>query len=212
MDFSYIPSWDQHIKDQITYTLNDLFPNLSEHTLDGRVEEQDWFWCEEDEDDDPPGNPSHLIRLLSSLGSKGRWGSLNVSSPDDRDLAWDLLSEISGDMSHLKSLSISNYKSRRLDDMEMAFTNLTSLTYLKIPNLEYLRMIDPPLSLERLGVSVHFTRDVVETLNRFAKLRTLELLSSSGPTRDPSEKDDIVLKLPNLHALHIVGFHQSIQH
>jgi len=90
-----------------------------------------------------------------------------------------------------------------LDEMEMAFTNLTSLTYLKVPDLEYLRMVDPPLSLERLGVSVDFTRNAVETLNRFAKLRTLELLSSDGPT-NPSGKD-IVLKLPNLRAFHIVG-------
>ena len=106
LDFSNVPSWDQHIKDRMAYALNNLFPNLYDDTLYDWVDGQDWSWCE-DEDDDPPGKPIHLIRLLSFLGSKDRWGSLNVSFPDDRDLAVDLLLELEGDMPHLKSLSIS---------------------------------------------------------------------------------------------------------
>jgi len=203
LDFSSIPSWDRYIEEKMTSTLTHLYPDLSWHTTHDWVQEQDWSWCEVN-GDDPPGQPSHLMRLLSFLGSKDRWESLNVSLPDDHDLATDLLLKISGDMPHLKSLSISEYMDHELDETEMAFTDLTSLTYLKVPNLEYLRMIDPPLSLEQLEVNVHLTQETVEILNRFAKLHTLKLSSSYGPT-PLSEKDKIVLKLPNLHALHIVG-------
>jgi len=203
LDFYGIPCWEEHILDTMTRALQDLFPGLPEETIYDWERGEDWSWCERDIMGDPPGNPKHVIDLLSLLGPKDRWECLDIAYPDNQDLADEISWNISGDMPKLKTLAIREYP-RDVGAIELVLTNLVSLTYLKVPAIHYLRIIRPPLSLKHLETGAYLDWEAVTALSRLAELRTLKLLWTYEPIGvGPPEGNHLLLKLPKLRTLHI---------
>jgi F-box-like len=129
LDFRYISPWDQHVEEKLAFTLLNLFPE-GEEEISQWVQEQDWSWCMEHGDADPPGHHNHLLDLLYNLGPKSRWGSLRLACPDDTGLAVEIWAILAGNMPNLTSLSISEWPIDFLEEQETRFSNLSSLKFL----------------------------------------------------------------------------------
>jgi hypothetical protein len=178
-----------------------LFPNIPDR-IDQWIMDEDWSWSD-GEDGDPPGHHSHIVELLHDLGPKSRWGSLKLVNPDDIDLADRIWTILAGDMPNLKSLSVYEYANDNLGDLENPFSDLSSLEVLKVPKVETLKIVNPPLSLKHLDVGIRLDQPGVAMLNQFTGLRTLKILPShryANPSDGP-----ITLTLSMLRDLHFVN-------
>jgi F-box-like len=203
LDFGFFSSWDQHVERELISTLSNLFPE-AEGEIYQWVHEQDWSWCMENGDGDPPGHHNHLLELLHDLGPKSRWGSLKLVCPDDADLAAEIWAILVGDTPNLTSLSISEWPLLDFsEEQDMTFSNLSSLKSLKVSDIEILQFLDLPSSLETLEVQAMFDEADIETLNRLAGLRTLKILPLFDYASSPT-KVSIPLNLSELRNLHLL--------